>query len=63
MADETSNPEPDATLTLSAERLSGMWTLYLVNGAQKTSLGAGTPGSGIMFPVMQLERAVDNADA
>jgi len=48
--------EPDATLSLSAELMDGMWTIYAIDGEKRTTLGAGSLGSGIMFPVRLLDR-------
>ncbi len=52
-------PEPDATLSLTAELLAGVWTLYaLPANGERQALGAGPSGSGIMFPVKLLDRLV-----
>lgn len=54
----TETPQPDATVSLAAERVEGLWTLYAIDGDKRTEIGAGPVGAGIMFPVKLLERAV-----
>lgn len=53
------NPEPDATLALTAELIGGMWTLYaLPQQGERQAMGSGPSGSSIAFPVKLLDRLV-----
>jgi len=55
----TPAPEPEATLSLTAELIAGVWTLYaLPQQGERQMLGSGPSGSGIMFPVKLLDRLV-----
>jgi len=52
-------PEPEATLSLTAELIGGMWTLYALPAqGERQMLGSGPAGSGISFPVKMLARLV-----
>jgi hypothetical protein len=48
---------PDRTITLRAERENGKWSVIAVSGndAGDHFLGSGRVGSGIIFPVRELE--------
>ena len=52
-------PKIDATLSLTAELIGGLWTLYGIPvQGERQALGSGPSGSGIMFPVKLLDRLV-----
>jgi hypothetical protein len=51
----------DLTLTITAERKDGTWTLYAVpdgahTDAGRLMLGSGSSGAGIMFPLAMLDQ-------
>jgi hypothetical protein len=59
MADAT--PTPDATVTLTAERVGKLWTFYAIpdaahSNADRLELGGGPSGAGVMFPISQVEQ-------
>lgn len=51
---------PDATIPLKAERVGNMWTISAVpdDGFAPVVLGAGSSGSGVMFPTVLLDQLV-----
>jgi hypothetical protein len=59
MADTT--PTPDATITLTAERVGNQWTFWAIpdaahSNADRLNLGSGPSGAGVMFPISQVEQ-------
>ena len=58
MAEETPR-EPDATLSLTAELVGKVWSIYAnPQQGERQMLGSGPSGTGIMFPVKLLDRLV-----
>lgn len=53
--------DPDATIPLKAERTGNMWTVSAVpdDGMPLVVLGAGSSGTGIMFPTVLLDQLVE----
>jgi hypothetical protein len=52
--------EPDATVSIVAERVDGLWTLWCVpdtahSNADRVQLGSGPVGAGLLFPVDMLD--------